>query len=403
MSGLTRRRVLKAALSTIALGTLSKPAAAAKLTTSGGAPDALTLWYTQPAQQWVEALAIGNGRIGAMVFGGTTEERLQLNEDTLWSGGPYDPTNPDALGALPEVRRLIFENRHAEAQALALAKLMAKPIRQMAYQSVGDLLLSFPESEDGTAVADYRRELDLDSALTTVRFRRGDTQFTREAFASPMDQVIVLHLTADTRGAVAFEARFRPPAGLEGSRVLIEDEHLVMRGRNADGQGVRGALTYEARARVTARGGEITFGDDYVRVRNASTATVLIAMATSYRNYADTSGDPTAIVKAQLGKAQRQSLAALRRAHVVEHRRLFRRVSLDLGSSPAALRPTDERVRLSMQSDDPQLAALYFQFGRYLLISSSRPGTQPANLQGLWNESLTHPGAASTRSISILR
>lgn len=392
MPPLTRRRLLRTALSTMALGALPKTGIAGRSTAEDRvSPDALTLWYTQPAAQWVEALPIGNGRIGAMVFGGTDEERLQLNEDTLWSGGPYDPVNPEALAALPEVRRLIFAGRYAEAEALANAKMMAKPVRQMSYQSVGDLILSLPANEGEDAVQNYQRQLDLDSAVTTVRFRRGDTAFTREAFASPIDQVIVMHWSADRRGAVTFDARFRPPGPKAETQVLIEQGHLVMRGRNSALHGVPGALKFEARARISVRGGEIIDSGDHIRVRNANSVTVLIAMATSYRSYDDTGGDPSAIVKAHLAGAQRKSLATLRRAHVTEHQRLFRRVSLDLGSTPAAMRPTDERVRLSMQSDDPQLAALYFQFGRYLLISSSRPGTQPANLQGLWNESLSPP------------
>jgi len=391
MPRLTRRTTLQAALSSL-IATVTTRAGTTSSTKSSGesaSPGPLTLWYQQPAVQWVEALPIGNGRIGAMVFGGTSEERLQLNEDTLWGGGPYDPANPDALSALPEVRRLIFEGRYVEAKALIDEKMMAKPLRQMSYQSVGDLLLSFAETT--AEAADYRRELDLDSALTTVRFRRANTVFTREVFGSPVDQVIAVRISGDRPGSVSFESRFRPPTSKTEATVLVEDGDLVMRGRNASQNGVQGALTYEARAQVIVRGGEVLNRVGSVAVQNADTAIILIAMATSYRHYNDTSGDPRAIVKAQLARASRKSYARLRRDHRIEHQRLFRRVTLDLGTTSAANLPTDQRVRDSLQSDDPQLATVYFQYGRYLLICCSRPGTQPANLQGLWNESLNPP------------
>ncbi|MFL6599866.1 MAG: glycosyl hydrolase family 95 catalytic domain-containing protein [Steroidobacteraceae bacterium] len=391
MPQLTRRRTLQALLSTYAAGLISRASPALAF---GRREDtttrALTLWYTQPAARWEEALPVGNGRIGAMVFGDAIQERLQLNEDTLWAGGPYDPSNQDALRALPEVRSLVFAGRYADALKLADASMMSKPLRQMSYQNVGDLLLSFAGAE-GQSLRDYRRELNLDSATVTVSFRSGSTRYTRETFASPVDQVIVVRLTTDRRKALSFDATFRPPGANDSARVLVEDGDLVMRGRNLPQNGIAGALSWEARARIMTDRGQVSASPAALSVANANSATVLIAMATSYRNYEDTSGNPRTIVNAQLAQAARKAPARLRSDQLAEHRRLFRRVTLDLGTTAAASLPTDQRVRDSVQSDDPQLAALYYQFGRYLLISSSRPGTQPANLQGLWNDSMEPP------------
>jgi alpha-L-fucosidase 2 len=346
----------------------------------------LTLWYRRPAEQWVEALPVGNGRLGAMVFGGVTNERLQLNEDTLWAGGPYDPVNPDARAALPEVRRLIFEGKYAEAHGLIGAKVMAKPLRQMPYQTVGDLLLAFPEA---AAVHGYRRELDLDAAVARTSYTLRGTRFTREVFASPLDQVVVVRLSADRPGQIGFTATLHTPQ--RANVTALANDLLLMSGVNTDYDGVKGALRFEARARFLAEGGNTSALGASVNVQRANAVTILIAAATSYRRYDDVSGDPAALVGAALDAAAKKPFDELRAAHVAEHRRLFRRVEIDLGTTDAARRPTDERIASFARTADPQLAALYFQFGRYLLISSSRPGTQPANLQGIWNESLTPP------------
>jgi alpha-L-fucosidase 2 len=360
---------------------------------TGEAPppaEPLSLWYRRPATAWVQALPVGNGRLGAMVFGGVTRERLQLNEDTLWAGGPYDPVNPEARAALPEVRRLIFAGKYLEADRLLSARVMATPLHQMPYEPVGDLLLSFPAA---AAVGNYRRDLNLDTAIAGVDYTEGGVHFTRQVFASPVDQVIVVRLAADRPGRISFTAGLTTP---QEATVRTEgSDTLVLHGVNGSAEGVRGALTFEARVRVLARGGHVTAQGGTIAVTGADAATLLVAIATSYRSFDDVSGDPEALTKQCLAAAARKSFDALRLAHVAEHRRLFRRVRLDLGASPgggaAARQPTDERIRDFAAGDDPQLAALYFQFGRYLLISSSRPGGQPANLQGLWNESMNPP------------
>ncbi len=346
----------------------------------------LSLWYRQPAQQWVEALAVGNGRLGAMVFGGVAQERLQLNEDTLWAAGPYDPANPQALAALPKVRELIFAGQYQEAHNLIGQKMLGTPSRQMQYQCVGDLLLKFADGNDAT---DYRRDLNLDTAVASVTYTINGVRYTREVFSSPVDQVIVVRLTADKPGKVTFVAGMKTP---QKATVTVEAQNtLVMTGVNGASQRIAGALKYQARVLVTASSGKVTAGEGQIEVKDADAALLLIAAATSYKSYKDVTGDPEALVKDTIAKASGKSFEALRKDHVAAHQKLFRRVALDLGTTAGAQRPTDERIQDPNKANDPQLAALYFQFGRYLLISCSRPGGQPANLQGLWNDSMSPP------------
>jgi alpha-L-fucosidase 2 len=370
----------------------------------------LSLWYRAPASdhpllpldaprearqagtaEWERALPVGNGRLGAMIFGGVVHERLQLNEDTLWAGRPYDPVNPEAKDALPEVRRLIADAKYADAAKLVAAKVMSKPLGQMPYQTVGDLALTFPPVE---AVENYRRDLDLTTATAHVSYVSRGVTFSREVFASAPDQVIVVRLTASRPGQISFEARLQTP-----QRATVEptaDGDLVMRGVNADGAGntadgrpMAGALRFEARVRVLSSGGSRRASANAQIVRDADAVTLLIGAATSYRTYEDVTGDPVARVAAALGPASRKSVDALREAHVRDYQQLFNRVTLDVGSSQRV--PTEERVQRFGDGGDPGLAALYFQYGRYLLIASSRPGSQPANLQGIWNESMSPP------------
>jgi len=362
-------------------------AAEPQLTGNASAPgEPLSLWYRQPAIRWEEALPVGNGRIGAMVFGHVISERLQLNEDTLWGGGPYNPVNPQAKAALPQVRQLVFDGKYSDAGKLINAKVISRPSGQMPYETAGDLMLTFPDS---ASVENYRRDLNLDTAVATVEYTDDGTRFTRQVFASPADQVIVVHLTADKKGSISFVAGFKTP-----QTVAIETESgntLVMRGTNASSSGIKGALRFQARARVLADGGTISTTADSVAVTNADAVTILIAAATSYKNYQDVSGDPEAIVKGRIAAAAKKKFNKLLAAHTQEHQRLFRRVALQLGTSDAMKLPTDERIKNFHNGNDPQFATLYFQFGRYLLISSSRPGGQPANLQGLWNQSMNPP------------
>jgi alpha-L-fucosidase 2 len=382
----------------------SGPVTSAPPATPALAADPFLLWYDAPAAAWVEALPIGSGRLGAMVFGGVASERLQLNEDTLWAGGPYDPTNPDALAALPEIRRLIFAGKYRDAHDLAKARMMARPLTQMPYQMPCDLVLSFPARAHANAadapIDGYRRELRLDTAIARTRFASGGATFTRDAFASAADQVIAVRLTCDRPGRIAFDLTLRSPQGARTdanpatpatATTATTPTMLVMRGTNRGAAGIAGALAFDVRVGVDLAGGTSAAHDGVLSVRGADSATVLVAVATSYRSFRDTTGDPGAVTARQVAGAQQKGYERLRADHIAEHQRLYGRVSIDLGVTDASQRPTDERIRRSTETDDPQLAALYFQYGRYLMASCSRPGGQPANLQGLWNESLDPP------------
>ncbi|MXP26239.1 glycoside hydrolase family 95 protein [Altererythrobacter indicus] len=353
----------------------------------GPRPHSDRLWYRQPAQEWVEALPVGNGRIGAMVFGGIGTERLQLNEDTLWSGGPYDPVNPRANAALPEVRRLIEAGDYAAAQELANAELIATPASQMAYQTMGDLMLTIGSGETDDA-QDYERDLNLDSAIASTRFTVGGVHYTRQIIASPHHQVLAIHITADQPTALNLKAALLTPHKASW-RVENGEIHLI--GHNGDGPDTPGALRFSTRVAAIPEGGALAVRDNALVLEGASSVTLFIAMATSYRRFDDPEGDPKAVTARQIHNARNISFAEMAQRTAYEHRRLYRRVSLDLGTDAAASLPTDERLRRNESSPSASLAALYFQYGRYLLIASSRPGSQPANLQGIWNESVNPP------------
>lgn len=326
----------------------------------------LSLWYKQPAKEWIEALAIGNGRLGGMVFGGIVEERIQLNEDTLYAGGPYDPANPDALEALPQVREYIFDGKYKDAHDLIGKKIMAKPLRQMPYQVVGDLLLTFPDNGD---VSNYRRELNLDTAIARVAYTQDGVKYTRDYFASPVDQVIVIQLNSTKPGNITFSVGMKTP---QSADVSVESPGtLLLDGVNGEAMGIKGALKFQARVKVKQSGGELIEGEKEINIKSADSATLLIAINTSYKNYDDVSGNPSELTKNTIGAVNAKTYNDIKLNHITEHQRLFRRVSLDLGTSDAMKLPTDERIKQFADGNDPQLAALYFQFGRYLLHFSS--------------------------------
>jgi alpha-L-fucosidase 2 len=381
---ITRRQTLKGgiALGACAAGAVRVVGAAES---GSSASSARTLWYAKPAEVWTEALPIGNGRLGAMVFGGVNRERLQLNEDTLYAGGPYDPANPEALVALPKVRALIAEGRYAEAQTLVQEKMMARPLRMPSYQTVGDLILTFGASSYAEG---YRRDLELDTACAHVHYTRDGVKFTRESFASAPDQVIVTRITADRPGALDFHVSFETP--MPGA-VAFDGNHLVLNGRNVAQEGIEAALRFQARVAVIPQGGQLLKGDGELMVSGADSALVLVAIATNFRRYNDVTGDPENLTRGQVNSAAGKSFDSVRERHLADYQKLYSRVVFELPATSAAEKATDVRIRTSQTSDDPQLEALYFQYARYLLISCSRPGTQPANLQGLWNDKLSAP------------
>jgi alpha-L-fucosidase 2 len=327
-----------------------------------------------------------------MVFGGTENERLQFNDDRLWTGGPHEYQHEGAAQYLPAVRKLLFEGKQRQAEALAGEQMMSVPLRQEKYQPFGDLLLEFPGH---TECSDYRRELDIDSAVATVRYRVGDAAFTREVFASFPDQVIVLRLTCNKPGQLTFTAKL--DSLHPGVETLEVDGNLVLRGQlqeHTDRRTKRkkpSVLKFEARLLAAAKGGKLRVDSQRISVSDADAATLVLAAATSFKNFKDVSGDPAAACRRTIKGVARKSYDALRKAHVADHRRLFRRASLELGTGAEAGQPTDERIERFTEQNDPELMELYFQFGRYLLIASSRPGSQPANLQGIWNDKINPP------------
>jgi alpha-L-fucosidase 2 len=353
----------------------------------------LILWYSQPAREWTEALPLGNGRLGAMVFGGVEEERIQFNEDTLWAGKPRDYSHPGAASVLPEIRRLLFDGKQKEAEDLAMDRFMSVPLRQVPYQPFGDLCLSFPGRRHES---DYRRELDLDRAVSCVRYRIGEVEHRREVFVSAPDQALVMRITADRPAQVSFTARLRTPHPEARSRTAGVDR-LALAGRQVrhveprTKTEIESVLRFEAQLRAIVEAGTCQVTPESIQVRNADAVTLLLVAATSFVNFRDVSADPHARCEAALRRLGRTGYAELRRRHVDDHQALFRRVSLDLDGPERASLPTDERIQRAAQRDDPSLAALFFQFGRYLLIASSRPGCQPANLQGVWNDQLSPP------------
>lgn len=345
----------------------------------------LKLWYDEPSSLWVEALPIGNGRLGAMVFGNPSEERLQLNEETIWAGGPNTNANPDALEALPEIRDLIFQGRYAEAQDLVGRKVISNTNHGMPYQPAGDLFLHFPGHEE---YAGYYRDLDISRATATVRYEKDGVTYVREMFSSLSDNAIIIRLHASAKGSLTFTASMSSP---QNSKVSVEGDDIVLRGISSDCENMKGQVRFTVRTRVVPTGGQMISSGDSLCVSEADEVIIYVCAATNFVSYKDISADPDERVAEHLSGLEGKGYEELEDSHVSAYKCYFDRVSLDLGTSPAASKTTDVRVRDFASSYDPQLVELYFQFGRYLLISSSQPGCQPPNLQGIWNDQLFPP------------
>jgi len=344
------------------------------------------LWYDKPATQWVEALPVGNGRLGAMVYGHPYHETWQLNENTVWAGQPNRNDNTDARDVLNEVRKLIFNQQFGEAQSLIDQKFISKTSHGMPYQTVGNLRIFFPGHEN---FSDYFRELDLENATVSSSYKVNEVTYQTRVFSSFPDQVIVGRISADKTAALHFSVTmdFFPGAELSA----VGKDELVLSGTTSDFEGVKGAVKYCARIKILTKGGSVTASDSVLTVKDAHTATVYVSMATNFVKYNDLGGNAHEKSAAYLDRALQKSYDGILKDHREDYQKYFNRVHLDLGTTRAANRPTDERLEKFATEDDPQLVALYFQFGRYLLISSSRPGGQPANLQGIWNDRLFPP------------
>jgi alpha-L-fucosidase 2 len=359
----------------------------------------LKLWYRQPAKIWTDALPVGNGRLGAMVFGGVETERLALNEDTLWSGSPKPWNNRDAKKVLPEVRRLVAEEKYHDADILC--KKMQGPYNQ-SYLPLGNLILKF---DVPGVLSDYRRELDLDSGIASVIYRAAGAVFTREVFCSAKDRVMVVRLTCDQPGKITVTASVDSPVR---SRSAMSGDDLRLYGKapahvdpnyfrsanpiiydDDEGNGMR----FESRVAMVNAGG--TRLADGIGVEGADAVTLFVAAATGYKGF-DQMPDGHVDCRPALDAAVKKSYAQIRAEHIADHQKLFRRVTIDLGGTSRANVPTDERLKaFQAKPDDPGLLALYFQYGRYLLIASSRPGSQPANLQGIWNDQVRPPWSSN--------
>jgi alpha-L-fucosidase 2 len=388
--------VIAALVSAVLLLLQAVPAAAADPARqdTSNPQQAMVLWYRQPAGRWLEAMPLGNGILGAMVFGGVERERIALNECTFWSGRPHDYNGPEAIKYFPQIRDLVFAGKFQEAEKMADAHFWGVPAAQQAYQPLGDLLLSFDGVEKA---ADYRRELNMETGVATVSYRAGDAVFTREAFISYPDRVLVVHAAADKPGRVSVEAQLKSPY-LRG--VNAKPGKLVMDGcwkgpipgnnrliAPVEGDGMR----FQAALLVLTDGGESQAKDASVSIKDANAVTFILTAATSFVNYRDIGGNPAAACEKVLSGAADMEYSALRRRHETDFRALMGRVHLRVGDGSKSEKPTDERLSVRDGATDPNLEALCFQFGRYLLASSSRAGGQPANLQGIWNEAVSPP------------
>lgn len=345
----------------------------------------LVMWYDKPARVWVEALPIGNGRLGAMIYGNPAKESIQLNENTVWAGQPNRNDNPDAKNALPEVRKLIFEGKYKEAQDLVNQKFISKTSQGMPYQTVGNLNLSFFGRND---YSNYYRELDLETAVVTTRYSRNDINYTTKVFSSFPDQLIVARITADKPGSVTFSAGMDRPKPSKVKVFTNGPDELIMTGLTSDHENVKGSVQFEARVRIVTEGGNVSANDTSLNVSRADGVTIYISIASNFNNYQDISANADEKANAYLQKALKRNYAQILNDHIADYQKYFKRVSLDLGATDVTKKSTDLRLAQFAKSNDLQLVVLYFQFGRYLLISSSRPGGQPANLQGIWNDQL---------------
>lgn len=341
--------------------------------------------YNEPSANWNEALPIGNGFLGAMVFGGMQQERLQLNETTIWGGGPNNNVDTTAKITIDEVRSLLNQKKYVEAQALSDRKLGPKGNSGMPYQLAGNLYIDFPGHE---CAENYQRDLDIENAIATVSYTVNGIRFKREYFTSFTKNILVARLTADRANAINFKAKLQSPLA---QKMYAKDKDLILYGKGSDHENQKGKIQFNIVARAKAIGGLSRIDSSGIVIENADTAIIFLAIATNFVNYKDLSADPLNRVLNTLNSRHLENVEELFASHGTFYKKYFNRVKLDLGTSEAMAKPTNIRIQEFANGKDPQLAELYFQFGRYLLISSSQPGSQPANLQGIWNGELKGP------------
>jgi alpha-L-fucosidase 2 len=351
----------------------------------------LKLWYKKPAAVWEEALPIGNGRLGAMIFGAPAVDHIQFNEETLWTGEPHDYSHQGAYKYLGEIRELLWQGKQKEAEDLALEQFMSIPLRQQKYQPFGDVWLSFPGHN---SVTHYRRELDISEAVCRTTYMISDTTFTREYIASFPGNVIAVELTSDKKKALTFDILLT--AVHEGSSVIAtSDGFMELNVKVKDG-----VLKGTAMLKVTTTGGTVSALANRLHIEKANKAVIWLVAATSFINPKNVSGDPSSLCSKYLSDLGKKSFKQLKKVHIADYQKYFNRFSINLGTTGNENLPTDERTRAINDKMDNSLAALYVQYGRYLMLSSSRQGTYPANLQGIWNDNI-NPAWDSKYTVNI--
>lgn len=345
--------------------------------------DDLKLWYQQPAKVWTEALPLGNSRLGAMVYGGVVNEQIQLNEETVWGGGPHRNDSPKAFGVLPKVRELIFAGREKEAEKV-MADNFFTGQHGMPFQTIGSLMLEFDGHAD---YSNYRRDLYLERAVASVRYKIGEVNYTRTIFTSLVDNALIIRIEADKPGAVNFTTRYSTP--YKEYEIKKNGKSLLLSGHGSAHEGIPGAIRFETRTQIKAEKGKVNVTNDCIEVKGADAAVIYVTAATNFVNYKDVSANETRRATEFLAKAMKRPYAQALTAHEEAYQKLFGRVSLNIG--PSSQEETSYRIKHFNERKDLGLVALMFQFGRYLLISSSQPGGQPAGLQGIWNHELLAP------------
>jgi len=350
----------------------------------------LTLWYDKPAANWNEALPIGNGPLAAMIYGNPGAERVQLNEETIWAGEPGNNILPDVYQPIQDIRKLLFEGKYKQAQDLSNSTFPRAAPKEnnygMQYQTAGNLLINFPGQGE---ISRFRRDLDIEKAVSTVSYTSNGINYKREYLASITDRVILIRLTADKPGSISFDLGMNSP--FKSYLVEAKNNQLALSAVSGSIDNKVGKVRFQVQVLPKIEGGKIISAGDKLQVSKANAVTLYVSIATNFINYKNISGNEVQKAAQYLQQAVKKSYAVLKADHVKEYQKYFNRVSLDLGTSEAVNKPTDVRIAEFAKGNDPALTSLYFQFGRYLLISSSFPGSQPANLQGKWNDKLSPP------------
>jgi alpha-L-fucosidase 2 len=364
-----------------------------ELINSGNFNPATLLWYASPAKKWDDALPVGNGRLGAMVFGKNSEERIQLNEETYWSGGPYSTVVKGGAKVLSELQKKVFEEKYLAAHNLFGRNLMGYPVEQMKYQCLANLHLFFKNQD---SITNYKRWLDMETGISGVSYTADGITYQREVLSSAPDQVIVVRITADKPGSISFTANLRGERNQVHSNYATDyfkmdpygNDGLILAGKSADYMGIEGKMRYEARIKAIPEGGTMKTDDVNLIIENANSVTLYFAAATNFVNYKDVSADQHQRVTNYFSAIENKSFNTILSSAIADYKKYFDRVSLQLSNTKNSFLPTPERVKKIQTEPDPSMAALSYQFGRYLMIGSSRPGTQPANLQGIWNDNM---------------